>query len=146
MSITKTNLNEEEIKKIVELDKTATKEIDWWGRTTAKEFKDFNKKRVIYSITWKKQIVGFARTKELLQKDGIHNAKKKEKTIALEDLYILEKYRKKGLATKTLKEIILDVKKQRFDKINLSSGQDLEKFYKKSGFKTYFVNMHLKLK
>jgi len=138
------NLTQDTLSQVISLDKIASKEIKWWDTTPRKEFSELNKKGFIYAILYKKKIVGFVRMKVHLLK-GQNKESKKEKKIELEDLYVLKEYRKKGIASKTLKEIITNTRKQGFDKITLNLPRKLERFYKRAGFKTNFIHMSLGL-
>jgi len=140
----KNNLTPNTLSKVISLDKLASKEIKWWDVTPCKEFIELNKKGFIYTITYQKEIVGFARMKVHLLK-GQNKESKKEKKIELEDLYVLKEYRKKGIASNALKEIIINTKKQGFDKITLNLPKKLERFYKRVGFNTNFIHMSLML-
>jgi GNAT superfamily N-acetyltransferase len=142
---TQCHLSKTILEKVISLDKLASEEIKWWEVTPRKEFIELNKNGFIYSVHYKNMIVGFVRMSVPLTK-GQNKTLKNEKMIELEDLYVLKEYRKKGIATKALKEVITNTRKQGFDKIILNLPKKLEHFYKAFGFKTNFVNMSLMLK
>ena len=124
-----------DIRKLLELDKEANKEIKWWSPISASEFsKLIKKKNLIYIAEQDKKIIGYL------------NGNLKEKQLLLEDIYIKRNYRNKGIAKKLIQKFISDQKKSRFKEIRIDCPERLRKFYEKFGFKTTAIIMKRKIK
>lgn len=115
-----------ELKKVISLDKEASKEISWWSRTSKAEFRELNKLGNIYAII-QKDVVGFIRLKE--------DKRYKQKTSYLEDIYISKKFRGKNFGKKALKELLKTINY----KLKIISPLKLQKYYESLGFNAKYI-------
>lgn len=67
-----------------------------------------------------------------------------EQTAILNNIYVEEEYRRKGIATKLYERFCLEIKKKEITKIELhtmNNNKSAIKFYKKLGFEPYNIQM-----
>ncbi|MAG20316.1 hypothetical protein CL618_02685 [archaeon] len=102
----------------------------------------FLKNNKIFVVVENDEIVGFISGRILLQK-----GKKVGKYGKLDDLYVIKKFRKKGYATKLVKNLLKWFKKNNCKYVVLfaSPGKPIQKYYEKIGFKINYNYMCKKL-
>ena len=125
----------EDIESLVNLDREANKEIKWWNPLKRKDFLKFLKnKNCLYVAEEDNKVVGY------------QSARREEKTMILEDIYVKKEFRGKKMATFLIKRIIFINKKFGITQIKFNCPERLRRFYERFGFKVSSLVMKKELK
>lgn len=120
---------------LVNLDKLAQNESEWWGPLRPFEFRKLIKKSsMIFLAQEDKEIIGYV--------SGII----KENKLYLENLFVKNHFRNRGIAKKLLNHFLKAWSKSKYKDIKLYCPKRLTKFYKKLKFETTIVVMKRKLR
>jgi predicted GNAT family acetyltransferase len=122
-----------DVKKLVELDQEANKEIKWWRPMGASEFFKLIDKGLVYITENKEGINGYI------------NAKISDKQLMLDNIYIKKEFRGQGIAKGLIKKFITRFRSSEFKDITIHCPERLRKFYEKLGFKVTALVMKKKL-